>query len=405
MENINNLDLTGKQQHGFKKTKSTATAGILLQSIISRAADNDNFAIMASLDLSAAFDLINVDLLIKRLRLIGLPRDLINLVKTWLKEREFYVQVNGHSSRMFGSDTGTIQGSVLGPVLYAIYVSPLFDLTQITNFADDNFVVLWNRILSSLISNLEKELEMIVKWLKDSGLVVNRDKTEICLFHRNDQQNVTVIVSGAPVKSKKSMNVLGVTFDSKLNWKEQVANAIKKSNKSLYAIRMIKKYFSPTELKILLNTYYFSVLYYNSEIWLTPFLQSGPKQQLLSASANAIRSCMNCPSPYISFEMIHKQFKKSTPDQMAFYKISLLLYKVFNGKVSGKDWIDFNNQIISTGRQTYFDIHRSSTFKIGSNILSNKFSCINRKIHLDYLNLSFPTYKYRMKNIFLPYER
>ena len=60
LESTNKLDLTGKQQHGFKKNKSTATAGALLQSIISRAADENCYVVMASLDLSMAFDLVNV---------------------------------------------------------------------------------------------------------------------------------------------------------------------------------------------------------------------------------------------------------------------------------------------------------------------------------------------------------
>jgi hypothetical protein len=62
---------------------------------------------------------------------------------------------------------------------------------------------------------------------------------------------------------------------------------------------------------------------------------------LLSASANAIRSCLNYPNPYILFETLYKQFKKSSP----VYKI-LLLLKSLNGKVPGKDWIDLNNQIL-----------------------------------------------------------
>jgi hypothetical protein len=113
------------------------------------------------------------------------------------------------------------------------------------------------------------------------------------------------------------MNVLGVIFDSKLNWKEHITNAIFKSNKTLHTIRMIKKYFNPQDLKILLNSYYYSVLYHNAEIWLTPSFYTGPKQQLLSASANAIRTCLNYPSPYISFDNIRKEFKKSTPEQMS----------------------------------------------------------------------------------------
>ena len=231
---------------------------------------------MASLDLSAAFDLVNIELLVRRLRIMGLPRDLVRLIRVWLENREFYVEVGGYCSPVHRSNTGTIQGSVLGPVLYAIFVSPLFDLTNITNFADNNFVFLWNKLLSNLITDLEKELEMIVKWLKDSGLVVNNNKTEVCLFHRNDQLAVMVNVCGAPVRSQTSMNVLGVIFDSKLNWKEHVSNAIKKANKTLHAVRMIKKYFSSKELKIMLNSYFYSILYYNAEIWLTPSLHTGP---------------------------------------------------------------------------------------------------------------------------------
>ena len=81
LESKNLLDLTGKQQHGFKKIKSTATAGRLLQSIISRATDDDCFVLMASLDLSAAFDLVNIELLMKRLKIMGFPMDLTNLMK------------------------------------------------------------------------------------------------------------------------------------------------------------------------------------------------------------------------------------------------------------------------------------------------------------------------------------
>ena len=193
--------MTGKQQHGFKKNKSTATAGILLQSIISRAADNDNYVIMSSLDLSAAFDLVNVELLIKRLKIIGFPGDIIRLIRVWLTDRKYYVSLDDCCSAVHYSNTGTVQGSVLGPVLYAIFVSPIFDLTKITNFADDNFIIRWNKVLSKLIVDLEKDLEMIVKWLKDSGLVVNSSKTDLCLFHHNDQPEVHVRISGSLVKT------------------------------------------------------------------------------------------------------------------------------------------------------------------------------------------------------------
>ena len=91
LETTNKLDLTGKQQHDFKK--STATAGALLQSMISRAADENCYVVMASLDLSMPFDLVNVELLIKRLKIMGMPADWIKLIRGWLTGRSFYVQV------------------------------------------------------------------------------------------------------------------------------------------------------------------------------------------------------------------------------------------------------------------------------------------------------------------------
>ena len=213
---------------------------MILQSIIARATDENNYVLMASLDLSAAFDLVNVNLLVKRLKIIGMPKDLVKLIEIWLTDRTFYVEINGINSRVYNSIDGTVQGSVLGPILYAIYVSLLFDLTSLTNFADDNFIIEFNSKVNILIIDMEKKLEMITKWLKESGLKVNENKTELCLFHRNDTQTITINLQNQMITSRKSMNVLGVEFDSKLNWSQQVTNTIVKSNKALCALKLIK---------------------------------------------------------------------------------------------------------------------------------------------------------------------
>ena len=78
---------------------------------------------MASLDLSSAFDIVNIQLLLKRLKIVGLPNDLINLIEIWLKDRTYYVTAKGNNSYIRLSNIGTIQGSILGPFLYAIYAN------------------------------------------------------------------------------------------------------------------------------------------------------------------------------------------------------------------------------------------------------------------------------------------
>ena len=82
--------------------------GLLLQSLIAGALDDDNYVALASLDLSAAFDIVNVALLIKRLQIMGLPPDMVRLIEIWLKERYFYVSVNGSESGIRVTLTSTL---------------------------------------------------------------------------------------------------------------------------------------------------------------------------------------------------------------------------------------------------------------------------------------------------------
>ena len=104
IEDLNNVDLTGIKQHGFKRKRSTSTAGLEIQSEIARALDSNKYSIMASLDLSSAFDIVNVNLLLKRLHLVGLPNDVINLIKIWLTDRTYYVSAKGFNSYIRMSD-------------------------------------------------------------------------------------------------------------------------------------------------------------------------------------------------------------------------------------------------------------------------------------------------------------
>ena len=134
----NNIDITGEQQHGFKKNRSTITAALTIQSIISREMDENNYVVMSSLDLSAAFDLVNLDLLLTRLKKMGLPSDIILLLEIWLRKRFFYVEANGLNSMVLNSDIGTVQGSILGPILYALFIRHLYNLENLTTFAEDN---------------------------------------------------------------------------------------------------------------------------------------------------------------------------------------------------------------------------------------------------------------------------
>jgi hypothetical protein len=91
--------------------------------------DEDNI-LVASLDLSLAFDLVNINLMLKRLRIMGLPNVEVSLISVYLKEHSFYVSIDGYNSILFDLLLGTVQGSILGPVFHAIFVSPIFDIAD-----------------------------------------------------------------------------------------------------------------------------------------------------------------------------------------------------------------------------------------------------------------------------------
>ena len=192
-----------------------------------------------------------------------------------------------------------------------------------------------------------------------------------------------------------------MSFDSKLNWTPQVARAIKGANSSLQAIKLIKKYFNTQEITTLLTSNFFSKLYYGSEIWQIPRLNRNSKKQLISASANALRLCENFHDPDVSFVNLHRKYNRAMPNNFSLYKHSLLLFRVFNGKIPKMDWIDLNFQMLNTSRQKLFEVQNYSNYKIGSNILCNRLSCLNKKLDLNSLNLSLGSYKVYCKSVFL----
>ena len=109
-------------------------------------------------------------------------------------------------------------------------------------------------------------------------------------------------------------------------------------------------------MKTLLDSYFYSVLYYNSSVWLTSDLKVNVKQNLLSISANALKSCLWLGRDIISFDELHKINGKCTPNQIAMYQRSLNLYRYLNATELTFDCITVLNQMVCTSRQLKFEI-------------------------------------------------
>ena len=248
---------------------------------------------------------------------------------------------------------------------------------------------------------MTEKLQIISNWLKSSGLKVNESKTELCLFYRKDTPPVEITINNVIIRSMQNMNVLGVIFDSKLTWSKHISTQINKANKALHAIKMIRKYFSQSELLTLLTSNFYSILYYNSEIWHIPNLKPDLKQMLLSASANALKISQKHPDRMESFVNIHQNCKRALPNQMIEYKHLILLHKLYNEKSPVTDWLELNFNQVLTSRQTHFKVIKTNKFKVGQNKLSSRLFILNGKIPLQDLNLTLNALKVKYKKILL----
>ena len=174
-------------------------------------------------------------------------------------------------------------------------------------------------------------------------------------------------------------------------------------DKMVFALRLLRKFFNPNQMCTLLDSYFYSVLYYNASIWLQPEIGCAMKQKLQSISACALRLCLMNKNNVVSFEKIHELNKKCTLEQIMNYQAALLLHKTIKFKIPDYEAISVLNQMTITSRQTSFIIFKNNSTKIGMNTTANKFYQLTGKIALNSLGFTFVHFKKLMKTQFLKY--
>ena len=158
------------------------------------------------------------------------------------------------------------------------------------------------------------------------------------------------------------------------------------------------------ELKQLITSNFYSVLYYNCEICLSTILNTRVMKQLVSTSTMALKLTENCQDLLISYERMHDLHKRGKPQDMMKYRLPIQLYKLYNANnhMENVNWMDLNLQQNFNDRNNFVQIFETSKIMIGRNTLVNRFKCLNNTIEYDWLNLSLDTFKVRCKLKFLP---
>ena len=217
-----------KNQFGFRPDHSTYMALILCIDKIISALENGDCVFGVFLDFSKAFDTIDHCILLKKLECYGIRGTALKWFESYLSNRYQYVYINGVSSTRQKIVCGVPQGSILGPLLFLIYVNDLANIVQELfklMYADDSNLFLQGSDLPLMERTFNHGLAQISKWLKLNKLVLNIDKTYSILFRRRKQllnYEPCIKIDDRPISRVSDTKFLGVYIDEHLIWKKHI---------------------------------------------------------------------------------------------------------------------------------------------------------------------------------------
>ena len=235
------LHLFSKYQFGFMKNKGTEQATLNLMYNINQALLNNQFCAAVFVDLSKAFDKVNLDILLEKLYKYGFRGNTYDFFESYLKNRTRRTKIFDISScaEIFSnpltSNLGVAQGSNLGPLLFNIFINNLesvFDSCKLIVYADDILIFKAASDVQELKTTMEKELSDLFSYITDHDQNVNVSKTKGMVFSRQRNINFQISINNQNIEFAKEYKYLGLTIDSKLTFKSHIKNITTKVNQA-----------------------------------------------------------------------------------------------------------------------------------------------------------------------------
>ena len=268
---LTKFKLLYSDQYGFQSKKSTTDAILKFTDECYNALNSKKALISVYIDFSKAFDTVDHRILLEKLELYGFRGPILGWFKSYLSSRLQYVEIQGVKSTLKPSVCGVPQGSVLGPLLFLIYINDMHlccKHLKVINFADDSTAYLTRDNARSAIPVVNYDLEKLDEWVCANKLSLNTSKTAYTVFSNQSQSDIPdVIIRNTEIAACQKQKFLGIILDSKLNFKEHIdktANKVKSANGILWKL---SQYVPSQVLTKIYYTLVYPFLIYGVEIW------------------------------------------------------------------------------------------------------------------------------------------
>ena len=258
---------------GFRKGYGTQHALIRYIEDLKNCLDSRKIGGTVLMDLSKAFDCLSHELLLAKLEAYGLSKDALLLIQDYLQGRFQRVKINSKFSEWKRITKGVPQGSVLGPLLFNIFINDIclsLDQSKLCNYADDNTIWIEGTDKEGITIKLEQEMNLINQWFEDNAMQLNGDKCKLMMISTkpNNVEKCSVNVNRQIIKEEDKVKLLGVTIDNQLKFDDHIKNMCKEAGKKINALARIAPYLNEDKRKLLMKTFVLTFFNYCPLVWM-----------------------------------------------------------------------------------------------------------------------------------------